>query len=228
MAEMPGTTESRSLVQQAVERSAAPVSVDDIAARTGLHANTVRGHLDVLIAHGTVTRDAAQASGRGRPRWLYRPAGTKPSPFQSLAEVLSRQLALVEDPALAERAAETWAQVLPDLPVASTPDDAVAGAADALNRLGFDAIVSPIGDAVIVKSCPYVDLIEDNPVICDIHTSLVSRLLKETGQPVTVEAMDVLPRPGICVARLRRPDLTPIRTIVNDDADGLRPPRRAG
>jgi hypothetical protein len=54
-------------------------------------------------------------------------------------------------------------------------------------------------------------------VICDIHTALLSRLLAQTGQDVTVEAMDVWARPGMCVARLRRPDLVPSRTITTDE-----------
>ena len=68
---------------------------------------------------------------------------------------------------------------------------------------------------------PYVDLVDDNPVICDIHAALVGRLLEQTGQPVRVTSMDVWARPGVCVARLRRSDLVPTRTITIDE-DGPR------
>lgn len=211
------THESRARILLAVENAPNPVTVEAIVDRTGLHANTVRGHLDVLMAAGSISRTAADAHGRGRPRWLYRAATPSSSPFQVLAEALSMQLTQVADPALAGRAADQWAQALPALPKAATPDEAVAEATDALNRLGFTAVANPRGDAITVTECPYAELVDANPIICDIHTSLVARLLTQTGQPVTVESMEVWARPGMCEAHLRRPDLVPARTITVDD-----------
>lgn len=208
-----GAQESRTRVQAVVEGSPSPVTVEEIADRTGLHANTIRGHLDVLLASGAIERVPAGPQGRGRPRWLYRSAMPKASPFHFLAEALTAQLARTQDPGLADAAAQRWAHALPALPAADSPDEAVAEATNALNRLGFIAELGPIGDSIAVSSCPYADLVDDNPVICDIHTALVVRLLEQTGQPVTLEAMDVFPRRGVCIARLRRPDLEPVRTI---------------
>ena len=213
MTEVTGAQESRARIQQVIDTADAPVSVEDIVERTGLHANTVRGHLDVLLAAGSVTREAADTGGRGRPRWLYRSATPQASPYQFLAEALSAQLARSDGAEFAEAAAERWAHALPDLPVAFSPDEAVAEATDALNRLGFNAIASPVGDAISVTGCPYADLVDDNPVICDIHTALVVRLLDERGQPVTLDSMDIWARRGMCVARLSRPDVAPTRTI---------------
>ena len=206
--------ESRTRVLAVIEQSTEPLSVEQIAERTGLHANTVRGHLDVLLATETITRAAAGAQGRGRPRWLYSSAAPKASPFQFLAEALTAQLARTQDPGLADSAAERWSHALPALPPAEDPDEAVAAAAGALNRLGFIAETSAVGDAISVTGCPYAALVDDNPVICDIHTALVVRLLAQTGQPVTLDAMDVWARRGVCVARLNRPDLEPARTIT--------------
>lgn len=217
MTETTATQESRGRIQAAVDAATDPMSVDEIVAATGLHANTVRGHLDVLLAGGTISREAADAQGRGRPRWLYRATRPKASPFQFLAEALTIQLGMTNDPELAMSAADRWAHALPDLPVAATPDEAVEEATDALNRLGFNAVASPLGDAIAVTGCPYADLVDENPVICDIHAALVSRLLEQTGQPVTVASMVVWARPGMCVAKLRRPDLVPARTITTDE-----------
>lgn len=214
MTESTALQESRTRVLAVIEQAADALSVEQIAQRTGLHANTVRGHLDVLLATEAITRAPADAQGRGRPRWLYRSAAPKASPFQFLAEALTAQLARTQDPGLADDAAERWAQALPELPVAEDPDEAVAAAAQALNRLGFIAESNAVGDAISVTGCPYAELVDDNPVICDIHTALVVRLLGQTGQPVTLEAMDVWARRGVCVARLNRPDLEPARTIT--------------
>lgn len=198
----------------AIEVSDGPLTVEEISERTGLHANTVRGHLDVLLESGALTRDAADSAGRGRPRWLYSTSAPQASPFQALAEALSTQLSHVDDPGLSDRAAEQWARALPELPEASTPDEAVFEATGALNRLGFTAVTNPVGDAIAVTQCPYAALVDDNPVICDIHTALIARLLKQTGQPVTVGTVDVWARPGICIAHLNRPDLVAARTIT--------------
>jgi predicted ArsR family transcriptional regulator len=208
------TQESRGRVLATIELSDSPLTVEEIAERTSLHPNTVRGHIDVLLASGAVTREAADAAGRGRPRWLYHASAPQASPFQALAEALSTQLSHVDDPKLAERAAEQWARALPALIEAQSPDEAVSETTDALNRLGFSAVTNPVGDAIAVTQCPYAALVDDNPVICDIHTALIARLLKQTGQPVTVGTVDVWARPGICIAHLNRPDLKAARTIT--------------
>ena len=205
--------DSRERIRGVLAASREPLAVEAIAEETGLHPNTIRGHLDVLLASGAVTREPAGAVGRGRPKWLYSASGTAGSPFQFLAEALTVQLSRADRPSLAEEAAERWADALPTLPKASTPDEAVAEAAAALTRLGFAAEVCRAGEAIDLTTCPYADLVDDNPVICDIHTALVARLLQQTGQPVTVESMDVWARPGLCRARLSRPDLQPAWTI---------------
>lgn len=214
MTDIPGpSSESRARIQRAIEASLEPLSVDQIVGQTGLHHNTVRGHLDVLLALGVIGREPAGSSGRGRPRWLYRSTPSTASPFQFLAQALTVQLARADSVEIAEGAAERWASALPELPLAFSPDEAVAEATDALNRLGFNAQASPVGDAISVTGCPYAELVDDNPLICDIHTALVVRLLDQTGQPVELEAMEVWARRGMCVARLHRPDIAPSRTI---------------
>lgn len=50
---------------------AAPVSIGALSAMTGLHGNTVREHLDTLIASGLAAKEQALSQGRGRPAWLY-------------------------------------------------------------------------------------------------------------------------------------------------------------
>ena len=214
-----GAQESRTRIQQAIEAAPEPLTVEMICEATGLR---VRGHLDVLLASDVISREPAESPGRGRPRWLYRAGSPKASPFQFLAQALTAQLARADSAEFADGAAERWARALPELPVAFSPDEAVAEATDALNRLGFNAIASPVGDAISVTGCPYADLVDDNPVICDIHTALVVRLLDQTGQPVTLESMDIWARRGMCVARLHRPDIAPSRVITIDERGTVR------
>lgn len=205
--------ESRERIRGLLQASGTPLSVEQVAEQTGLHANTIRGHLDVLLAAGQAIREPAGPAGRGRPKWLYRANEASATAFRFLAETLTAQLARADRLSLAEEAAHRWAAALPTLPKADSPDEAVAEATDALNRLGFTAEVCRSGAAIDLVSCPYADLVDDNPVICDIHAALVAQLLGQTGQPVSVESMDVWARPGLCRAHLNRPDLIPARTI---------------
>jgi predicted ArsR family transcriptional regulator len=222
MNESGGVQESRTRIQLVIETSAEPMTVQMIVEATGLHANTVRGHLDVLLAGDLVSREPAESPGRGRPKWLYRAVTPKASPFQFLAQALTVQLARADSAEFADEAAERWSHALPDLPVAHSPDEAVSETTDALNRLGFNATASPVGDAISVTQCPYAALVDDNPVICDIHTALVVRLLDQTGQPVTLDSMDIWARKGMCVARLKRPDIAPSRVISTNERGTLR------
>ena len=45
--------------------------VTELAKELGMHINTVRGHLDELIAHGLVVRRQARTTGRGRPSHIF-------------------------------------------------------------------------------------------------------------------------------------------------------------
>lgn len=61
----------RRAVADAVRDAGRPVDVPEIARRLGVHANTVRFHLDALLAEGAVARRTQPPSGRGRPRTVY-------------------------------------------------------------------------------------------------------------------------------------------------------------
>lgn len=99
---------------------------------------------------------------------------------------------------------------------ATDPDDAVRLATAALEDLGFSAEATPVGDAIVLRECPYALLVADNPVICDIHAGLLGRHLGRADQGVTVSSLDVWARPGVCVAHLDRPDLLPAPIITGD------------
>lgn len=206
-------SDSRGRILSTIQAAEHALTVDDVAAITGLHPNTIRTHLDVLLASGLVARDMAATGGRGRPRWKYRASQAAPSPYKALVEALTLELVQSRDPAMADAAAGRWAEALPEPRAASTPDEAVEQATHAMNALGFTATASLAGDAISLTGCPYADLVDETPMICDIHAALISRLLRESGQPVTVESVDVWVSPEMCVARLGRPDRIPSRSI---------------
>jgi predicted ArsR family transcriptional regulator len=212
----PGPTEaggdSRAAVLEFIESADEAVRVEDVAEAVGLHANTVRGHLDALLASGRVSRSTDQRSTRGRPHWLYSAAAS--ATIRDLARALDAELDSARAPDMARLAAATWAEAGPDVVPASTLDEAVDAATSALTDFGFDAVRNPVGDEITLRSCPYAAMVDEHPVICDIHAALLGEVLARTGQPVVVEQLDVFPRPGLCVAHLARPDVAPAWSVT--------------
>ena len=62
---------SRAAVLEVLRDAAEATTVGELEQRTSLHANTLREHLDALVARGLARRVRATPSGRGRPAWLY-------------------------------------------------------------------------------------------------------------------------------------------------------------
>ena len=207
----PGPTasggDSRAAVLDFIEAADDVVRVEQIAEAVDLHANTVRGHLDALLASGRITRVPDQRSTRGRPHWLY--SATASASIRELARALDAELELASAPDVARLAAATWAEVGPDVGQAESVEAAVDQTVRALSDFGFEAVRNPVGDQITLRSCPYAEMVHEHPVICDIHAELLGEVLARTGQPVTLEGLDVFPRPRLCVARLCRPDTDP-------------------
>lgn len=204
---------SRAHILQTLQSHAREFSIEELAQITGLHANTVRSHLDVLTAAGHILRIQGQPHGRGRPPLAYRAVHDARAPYDELSRVLKDALGAAQAPDLARRTAKRWAKSLAPQPLAATPDEAVDRAVESLHAVGFRAEASPLKDSITVGACPFAELVDEHPVICAIHTELLATVLGASGQEVGVEGMDVWIRPTLCRARLTRQDLTPARTI---------------
>ncbi|SMY04116.1 helix-turn-helix transcriptional regulator [Brevibacterium antiquum] len=66
-----GLSPAIAAVLEHLSAQAEPVSIGALSAMTGLHGNTVREHLEELIAAGYAAKERALSQGRGRPAWLY-------------------------------------------------------------------------------------------------------------------------------------------------------------
>jgi len=210
---------SRAQLLATLQATDAEFSIEDLSHETGLHVNTVRAHLDVLVAGGHIERIHGAPKGRGRPPFAFRAVGGFRSPFDDLARTLTDALEFANQPELARTTAELWAKKLGPLPSADTPDEAVDHAVESLQKVGFSAEASTLGESITIGTCPYASLIADHPVICDIHTELLATVLHASKQGVEVEAMDVWVKPTLCRARLIRPDMSPARSITVSPAD---------
>lgn len=216
-----GADARRERITAAITASPEPVTVEDLSALLGLKSSTVRADIEVLRALGSVTRTSLPREGPGRPRWGYIVAVPVANPYEVLARALATQVSGPDSVRPPEQLADQWLSRIPKHEPAETPDEAVAHAATSLQSLGFEVQVNPLGTEITMTGCPYASLVPDFPMICDIHGALLRGVLTESNQGVDVERLDVWARPGMCIASLRRPDLTPERRISADELDQL-------
>ena len=179
------SADSRQQILAIVRQYDQPVGVEQLCALTGLHANTVRGHLEVLLAAGDVHRQPGPKRGRGRPPLLYSAGPGEDSVYAEVTRALSEQLGAAAGADVIDAAATRWAEMVDRRTPAETPDEAVEQAAEVLSRLGFEATVSPVGDEIVVHTCPYLALVREEPVICDIHTALLDEVFPALGPNCT-------------------------------------------
>lgn len=192
------------------------LDVDELARRLGLHANTVRGHLEVLREAGLVSGGVQRRGTRGRPRIVYVAvaddvAHRQPDPagegYRFLAEILLSSLLRRADlpSEEAREAGRAWGRLLVDRPEPDKRVDAL-GATRRLVRLlderGFAPVQQPDGD-IALRRCPFLDLARQRPdVVCAVHIGLMQGALHELDAPLEVSSLDPLVGPNQCVARL--------------------------
>ena len=75
---------SRSRVLEVLQDAGTQLNVNEMAAKMGLHTNTVRLHLDALVAAGLADSEAEKRDLRGRPRKLYSAIANSATPTQNV------------------------------------------------------------------------------------------------------------------------------------------------
>ncbi|MCC2323032.1 helix-turn-helix transcriptional regulator [Cellulomonas xiejunii] len=194
-----------------------PSTTPALAARTGLHENTVREHLQRLVDARFVVRETERRTTRGRPRTVYRATTrddvrTDPTAARHLAESVARARltrvllggygAAVEDvPASARRAGREMVDELPALPAG--PRDQVLALEAHLDRLGFDPVLDASGTTFDLWRCPFLDLARTRPdVVCSVHLGLAQGVLEQVGGPVRAERLVPFVGPRHCELHL--------------------------
>lgn len=183
---------SRELVLRTIEAQQAPVSLSALVRSTGLHENTVRGHLGHLLEDGHVTRRRARAEGRGRPAWLWRAVRQGPSsPYAELAGVLADALAhAAPDPSATARAAgRRWGQEIARDSAACEARDDPAGPDARAQRDIVLAVMAEQGfypegrgQEISLRRCPLLEAASrQTQVVCAVHRGMVEGVLEHLG-----------------------------------------------
>jgi predicted ArsR family transcriptional regulator len=202
----------RAEVLGALRDADAPLSVQQVMERTGLHVNTARFHLDGLVAAGLAERTAEERAVPGRPRILYlaRSQIMGPRSFALLAEMLSGLIVSLDGngPAAME-AGRSWGRHLVERTAPSESIDqagAMARLIRLLDAIGFQPEMadSPEGLEVRLRHCPFREVAERHPdIVCAMHLGLMQGALGELRAPVQAESLEPMVTPTYCVARLR-------------------------
>ncbi|WP_406816145.1 helix-turn-helix transcriptional regulator [Mycobacterium sp. M23085] len=205
----------RRAVLRLLRASPDPMSIAKIADVLGVHPNTVRFHLDGLVADGQVERVELDRKGPGRPPLMFRAVrqmdrgGTRH--YRLLAQILTTAFAAERDAAAKALAAgRAWGRKM-DAELRPLPDDAdgaeaaIAHLIDVLDELGFapERRVSDGQQQVGLRHCPFLEMAENaSSVVCPVHLGLMQGAMETWGAPVSVDRLDPFVEPDLCLAHL--------------------------
>ena len=192
-----------------------PLDTRELAARVGLHVNTVRVHLAALADAGLVAAETAPARGRGRPRLLYRTTAAEPEEgrrYRLLAEMLTAVVARLGPDAAAELVGigEAWGRHMVESPPPFTTlsdGEAVERLIALLAEVGFEPELDAAARRrrILMRPCPFLELARRHQdVVCPIHLGLMRGALAELGAATKATRLEPFVRPDLCVAHLAR------------------------
>ncbi len=200
---------SRRRLLEVLRAASGPLDMPTLATESGLHPNTVRFHLDVLMRSGFVVERSDRRGTRGRPRHVYAVTtpGTPAVGYELLAQVLVTHLADAGGGAAAESAGEGWARDLWSQPPDADQDiDTVSSTVTAVfAEMGFDPLLtSDAGQRhIMLRACPFWSLAERYPgVVCAVHLGLLRGLVHQSGLNDVDVALAPFVRPRLCQADL--------------------------
>ncbi len=207
---------TREALLRRIERAERAVSIAELAAETGWHGNTVRGHVHALWRDGYLSRDRDGRAGQGRPSWLWSTTPRSPGePYAALAGALAGALERESpEPGRAAReAGRDWGRALgAGLPRAATHREARLRVIETMRDQGFAPVEGPgadgkSGSAVALRQCPLIEAAAGHPgVVCTVHLGLVEGLLEATapaGDAPLAGGVELTPfsAPGECALR---------------------------
>jgi predicted ArsR family transcriptional regulator len=190
-----------------LQAGAGPLTLAALSELTGLHANTLRDHLDALERSGLARRRQEPPQGPGRPRTLYEavPDGAPGhDEYAGLAAALaSTILRTSPDPRRdAALAGEEWGHELaaarerPGRPGSAGARRAVVSM---LDEIGFAPEADRAGSVVRLTRCPLLDTARRYPeVVCAVHLGIVRGALEEYGADPAPAELFPFSEPGAC------------------------------
>ncbi len=206
--------DGRARVLDLLRGAPGPLRVQDVADRSGLHANTARFHLEGLVEAGLATREPQPRDTPGRPSMAYRAAdGDGPTGqrrYRLLAEMLTSMIAgmMPQPQAAVTEAGREWGRYLAEQPPphrGPAAEQAVTQLVSALEEIGFapEVVGERSGYRIRLRQCPFREVAEQHQdVVCAMHLGLLQGVLEMTRAPVNADSLQPFAEPGSCIARL--------------------------
>ncbi|WP_233488882.1 helix-turn-helix domain-containing protein [Blastococcus sp. TF02-9] len=205
---------SRLRILELLRSTPAGLGVQELAGRTGLHANTVRFHLDRLVGEGLADRRVEEREEPGRPRLVFTaveiadPASDRRN-YRFLAEMLAGYVlgTAADASSAAVEIGRTWGRHLSARPAPfrrTTEDEAVGCLLELLTEIGFAPEVAAEAPRTLrIPHCPFREVAaEHRDVVCSIHLGLMQGALEEMRAPVTADRLVLFVAPDLCLAHL--------------------------
>lgn len=172
-------------------------TIAELCAGTGLHQNTVRGHLNKLLEGGYIVEETEQRTTRGRPRMFYSAATGAPDASSAVAREKVNQAA---------RRGDLMRRVMP--PTASRLGIDATHQLDALTEhleeSGFEPVIDDSALTVDLSACPHVaQRTADDRTRCAVHLGLIQGVLTEAGGPLVADCVRASATQIECTVQLR-------------------------
>jgi predicted ArsR family transcriptional regulator len=208
---------ARAFVLDALREAGRPVTLAELSATTGLHPNTLREHLEPLVARGPARRERAAPTGRGRPAWLYTavaPGVADPASSTEYAGLAAALAAHIHrsspDPkADAVAAGRAWGRELARKagpPASRGPGAARRQVARLLDDVGFCPEADDRVTDVLLTRCPLLEAAREYPdVVCGVHLGIVRGALEEYGADSSRTHLQPFSDPDGCRLHLLTP-----------------------
>jgi predicted ArsR family transcriptional regulator len=192
--------------------SGRPVSVRELAARLGLHVNTVRPHLRRLEDAGLVTSESPRgASSVGRPQTVYSAVDREAREgrdYRLFADIVAGHVTSPRQRRRAVETAQEWGAYLvgrsaPRPGARSRSGPSLAVLQEALAEAGFAPRFRRRGGArvdITLRDCPFRDLLDEHrELVCAIHRGLIDGMLAASRPPMRLDAFEPLAdRSAVC------------------------------
>ena len=191
-----------------------PLDIAGLSARLGLHPNTIRSHLEILVEAGMVAGAPEKRSRPGRPRVLFslteNAPATEDGGYRLLSQILATHLAgSSPDPSRSAReAGEAWGEYLADRPppfARLSAEEATGRVVELFTEMGFAPEAAGEGGSrrILLHRCPFREAVDSNQeVVCSVHLGLLAGALREMGAPLEAVRLEPRVAPSLCIAHL--------------------------
>lgn len=179
------------------------ITTAELVQISGLHENTVRGHLEALYADGYINRSQLPPNGKGRPSivWAANKSETE-GLYKELTNTLLDAL-LNEKPKPAKsahQAGENWgAKIASEISKNFTGADARTLVLEAMRQQGFNP--EDTGEEILLRKCPLISAAHRSDLVCTVHEGMISGIAN-SGTDSMRAKLAPFAFPGACALKL--------------------------